>query len=168
MWRSSGGSCSDTPRVSRYPGLLGDVRSQNPARGAGLFIPSGGSGQGGFVGRGLTDSPALSSELRQGLGLGRSLHGIIHYRLQNSQEPGNIPRRVCQELGLPFPSGVCSVSGGIKAPLAAGRGILHPGRGLFVPLVWLVKNQQGIQKSCVIVMAGKMRLVVVFEKEEPR
>lgn len=105
--------------VSRPARGCGGVKARPGLRGC---LP-GGSGQGGFgvwrgVGWQLCRAP-VSSAPGEGLGVGTSLHGIIHYRPQNSQEPGNI-LGVCAR-SWACPSLRCLLSGsGIKAPLAAG------------------------------------------------
>lgn len=74
----------------------GAVPVSRPARGCGGVKPGpcsgvvypGVSGHGGFV---VWRAVLCRARLRRSvLGVGRCLHGIIYYRLQDSQEPGNI------------------------------------------------------------------------------
>lgn len=58
----------------------------------------------------------LCAALGEGLGVGRWPLYIIRYRLQNSQEPGNITLRGVPGAGPALPSRrVCSVSGSVCA-----------------------------------------------------
>uniref|UniRef100_A0A803W366 Microtubule associated protein 1 light chain 3 beta n=1 Tax=Ficedula albicollis TaxID=59894 RepID=A0A803W366_FICAL len=99
---SPGGSCCP-PRgwLSRCPGLLGAAAESKPGPSSRVVYLSRRFGTGGCsgVGRQLRCARG-SSALGEGLGLGRSLLGIILYRLQNSQEPGNILEQRVEDVRL--------------------------------------------------------------------
>ncbi|XP_027746268.1 microtubule-associated proteins 1A/1B light chain 3B isoform X1 [Empidonax traillii] len=79
---------------------------QNPGPASAACLPRGQPGSWGRGGSGCrrlsrvcggsSAVPGVSS----GLGVGRAPQHIIHYRLQNSQEPGNIPEQRVEDVRL--------------------------------------------------------------------